>query len=446
MKYCFYLSLLTLLFGACEKKFDSPPYLVVNDGAQVSINNLKPRVGTTNTIYRFASGDTNLYCTVLADETSGNLYKQVFVRDEQGAALLLNLKESGGLYTGDNIRINLNGLYLVNANGMISLDTVDTEKSIVKLSSGNVVIAKAVSLSDILKFSAADDDGNLQAQLVEISGVEFDSASRAQPYGDVIGRNPVNRTLTNCSFQRLNVRTSGFSNFASKLTPTGNGKITGVLVQYQNTMQLIIRTDRDVRMNEPACTQSGTAPNTATYVLAAPLSSLFEQFDAASANENFSNANWINFNQVGSAFWKGDVAAPNYRCVKASSYNSGNLSNSIWLISQPIVFQSTMTFSFNSAFTYWDIGHAEALSAYVATNFNGKNFYDANWTKLSSLLYADGSGSQYTGPLGMKASGTLHLNTLDLLKGYTGTFCIAFRYYGTSYYNSSIYIDDVSVR
>ncbi len=441
---------LCILSGAllffCGKKFDKPPYKTLNERAKLEVSDLKKRVAQSNSLFRFGLGDTNLYCMVIADETSGSLYKQVFVRDEGGGAILLNLATSGGLYVGDKLRINLNNLCIVNANNMISIDSVSLEKNLIKLSSGNVVTPLLITLSDIYKNQSPSDPLSLQSQLVEINAVEFDTSSRGKPFGDFIGKTTVSRLLTNCSFQELTVRTSGFANFASKLTPTGNGKIIGVLSQYQNTIQLLLRQYSDVSMNAQACTSATQSANTTTFVLATPTASLFEQFNSVNSNLDFSGTNWINFNQTGSVKWKGDLVMPSYTCVKASAFNSGNNNNIVWLISQPIVYNSALTFSFNSAFTYWDNGHQDALNAFVSTNFNGKNFYTANWTKINSASYADGSGSQYTGPTGMKSSGNISLQSVGILNGYSGSFCIAFRYVGSPAYNSTIYLDDIRVQ
>ena len=157
MKKIVLYTLLTFAFTFCKKTFDNPPYKPANDGAKLSIRQLKQKVTTALSSYKFISGDTNLYCVVTADETSGNLYKQIYVKDDENNAIQLNLINSGGLYIGDKIRINLNTIYLISANNMIYLDSVDVEKSVVKLSSGNAVTPKVATISDILKFRRRSD-------------------------------------------------------------------------------------------------------------------------------------------------------------------------------------------------------------------------------------------------------------------------------------------------
>src|SRR5690606_5199133 len=118
----FYPLFLIVFFVACEKKYDSPPLKKINESARLKIADLKARCPMSNSVFKFGMGDTNLYCTVTMDEVSGNIYKQVFVNDDAGNALMIKLVNSGGLNMGDNIRINLNGALCVSANNMIYLD------------------------------------------------------------------------------------------------------------------------------------------------------------------------------------------------------------------------------------------------------------------------------------------------------------------------------------
>src|SRR5688572_9335457 len=126
-------SIVSILTG-CRKNFDNPPLKAVNDGARLTVQQIKNRTMGANNIFRFAEGDTNLYCTVTADEEDGNLYKQIYVRDEAGGSMQIRLTSSGGILAGDHIRINLNGAAVVSANNMIYLDSIDLNTSVVKLS------------------------------------------------------------------------------------------------------------------------------------------------------------------------------------------------------------------------------------------------------------------------------------------------------------------------
>src|SRR5688572_2970629 len=138
MKIFVKLFLLTALSAAlsCNKRFDEPPLKKLGEGQKITVATIRSRVPSQPSVYRF-SGDTSLYCTITADESSGSFYRKLFVVDDEGTAIAVNLLSSGGLYTGDRIRIALSGATAVYANGFYSLDSVSKEDHIVKISSGN---------------------------------------------------------------------------------------------------------------------------------------------------------------------------------------------------------------------------------------------------------------------------------------------------------------------
>src|SRR5688572_2971726 len=173
MKRTFCFLSLVFLFGFCKNEFDTPPVKQAQDGARITIAQIKSKY-FKNINYKFKA-DSNLYCVVTADEVSGNLYKDVYVRDASGA-IHVKLKFSGGLYIGDSIRINLKGALLNEYNSLIQLDSVNVEKSVVKLASGLNPQALTVSLEQVLVNTAATN--TLQSQLVRINSLEFIQSDR----------------------------------------------------------------------------------------------------------------------------------------------------------------------------------------------------------------------------------------------------------------------------
>jgi hypothetical protein len=428
-----------LTFNSCKKEYDNPPLKQVNDGAQLFVQQLKLRVPNSPSSYKMAGGDTNLYATVIADELSGNIYKQIFVKDATGAAIQINLVNSGGLYVGDKIRINLNNKYLVNANNMIYIDSVDVEKSVVKISTGNAVAPKVVTLSQVLLGTSPTSSNSLQSQLIQLNDVEFSSLYKGVPYADAIGKASLNRLITACGSgsSTLTVRTSGYANFASKLTPTGNGSMIAIVTQYNSTMQLTIRNYNEVQMNGSGCP-------TPTYQIGTPVSSINEDFNSiAVTNQVYANTGWLNIAQDGNAVWKTDINGAT-KTLKATAFGSGDASTSMWLITPPVIYTNTMTLSFTTAFGFWDSGHPNAIMAYVSTNYDGTNLNTANWTAVPAS-YANGTGNFY--PNGSTNSGTITLNSIGILSGYSGNFFVGFKYTGTAgSFDSNIYLDNVLVQ
>jgi hypothetical protein len=433
--------------AACKKEFDVPPLKTAAESGTITITQMKKRLLAPVDHYYFAGGDTNLYCLVTSDETSGNFYRQVHVRDEEGGAIQVRLISDGGLFTGDRIRINLNTVYLVIANNMIYLDSVDVEKAVVKLSSGNEVLPKVTTIGNILANSGFPlEESNFQSQLVELNGVEFDAIVRGKTFADAVSKTSSEYLLRDCAGKSISIRTSGRSNFASKIIPSANGKLIAIVSQYDSEMQLSIRNFADVKMVNAACTSvpSGTVANTATFVLAAAVNTLNESFNAAGQNITFEQAGWINYNETGNNKWKGNIKSGNYKSLKATSYGTSE-KNVMWLISPPVVYANTLKLSFKTAMEFYSNGHTEPLMAFISTDYNGSNFSTANWSKIESASYASASDVNYTGPLGLKSSGEILLKTISPLQSYQGTFVIGFRYSGDAAHTSNFYLDDVMV-
>lgn len=420
--------LLIWIVYSCKKEYDAPPLKETNDGAQITIRKLKERlVATAVSSYRFKGGDTNLYCTVLSDELSGNFYQQVFVKDDAGGAIQLNLKESGGVYAGDRIRINLNNTYLISANSMIYLDSIDVTKNVVKLSSGNSIVPKQVSFDDIALYAAnPTHSASLQSQLIQLNDVEFKKNTLVPTFADAIGKTSINQTITACEAGKaLTVRTSGRSNFAGRLLPDRNGSIIGILSQYNSTMQLTLRDYKDVNMNGPLC----SAP-TSTQ---SPGNFLYKDFN----DNNISSGGWISYTvSNNSVNWSiGSSTLTTSFFIKISGYVGGNTNSENWLISPPVTISNAKdpVLSFKSAAKY----SGTLLDVLVSINYSSGDPSLATWTSLSPNYALSPNASDYL----WTPSGYVSLSA------YKSTNTrIAFKYKSTTAGATSYQLDDIVIK
>jgi hypothetical protein len=409
----------------CKKKFDEPPYRPANDGARLLIGQLKSRVADSAMAYRFFEGDTNLYCTVTADELSGNIYKQVFVRDEAGGAIQLNLVNSGGLYAGDKIRINLNKLNIVASNQMIYLDSVDVEKNVVKLSSGNPVLPKVVTLNAVIAQLDPTQAGSLQSQLVEINGVEFIAAGRGKPFGDVTGKAANSYNIKNCSGSEAIVRTSGFANFAGKLTPEGNGKIIALVTQYKNDIQLVIRNYSEVQMNGTNCIPTPTITGKIYHLKDFNDNSLTSGGWSVSTVTN-SSVKWsvITYSGTPTPF------------AKISGFvGSANAEAECWLISPSLTIAGAANpvLIFQTAAKY----SGTPLEVMVSSSYTGGAVSAATWTSLAPGY----SLSPSTGNYNWTSSGNISLQAYKNMSPR-----IAFKYKSTALAATTYELDEIAVK
>jgi len=416
MKHILSLSLLAgvLFFTSCKKKYELPPrtdipvsgYITIDSIYKKYINYYQNSLPAPTRVFKFSS-DINLVCTVTADETSGNIYKTVYVEDGTGA-LTVKLIATGGLFVGDKIRINLNGVVLDDYGKTVQLDSIDIAKHVVKISSGNNVTPTKITINQLTSIGS----GGLlkyQSRLITLDSVEFDGTSKNVVYADAMGKYSLDRYITNASGTLVDVRTSGYSKFASYLTPCGKGLFTGILNQYGTTPQLTIRDIKEVQMSSGGC----------------PI--VVKTFN----DQNITSGGWSTYNVTGSINYTiGNYGGQLYANI--SNYVSG--SNQVcetWLISPSLNLTSATNphFSFSSAYKYT----GPALEVWVSTNYTSGAPSSATWTQLTGFALSPGNFA-WTGSGSISLSSYMSANTR-----------FAFKYTGTASTGSTWEIDNITV-
>jgi len=402
-----------LVFNSCKKKFDlpstqNPP---ANSGNITCDSIVKKYVSYYKSsplptkLFRFDT-DVNLTCTVTADEISGNIYKQVYVADASGC-MQIKLINGGGLFVGDQIRINLNNVVLNDYGDMVQLDSIDAEKKIVKINTGNIVTPTKMTMGQILTMSP----GSLykyQSKLVLLDSVEFVAGEKGLTFADPVNKFSFDRNIINATGQSVIVRTSGYANFAGNTIPCGKGSIVVIVGQYSSDLQLTIRDYSEVKLASGGC----------------PI--FVKTFDDGS----ISNGGWTNYNVTASVNWSpGSYGGRAYG--QCSNYVGGsNIACETWLISPPFDISGAPNpkFSFQNAYKYT----GPSLEVLVSTNYNTGNPNSATWTALSPVL----SPGSFT----WVNSGTLSLNSFK-----SSNTRIAFKYTGTGSDGSTWEVDDIAV-
>ncbi|MEI6410849.1 MAG: DUF5689 domain-containing protein [Bacteroidota bacterium] len=274
------LSALLLLsmvaFWSCVKtEFDEPPAggVPVDITANTTIKELK-KLHLTPAGYDKVKDDLIIGGEVIMDDASGNYYKTLVIQDASGG---IEVKFNDGYLSntmpiGRKIFIRCKDLILTDYNGLTQLTGSTVVENGVPSSVGLTaaqVLTKvvkgeyaAVKLAP-KKISVADKTNpDLLSTLVELDDVQFTQCDAGKPYADVATKNSLNRLLEDCSGNQLIVRTSGYANFASQSTPTGNGKIVGVMSVYGSDYQLYNRDLNDVNMTGGRCGTGGGTTST----------------------------------------------------------------------------------------------------------------------------------------------------------------------------------------
>jgi hypothetical protein len=348
--------------------------------------------------YKFNT-DSNLLCTVIADESSGNIYKSVYVNDGTGA-IKLNLITGGGFNAGDKIRVNLNGVLLNNYGGVIQLDSIDITKKVVKIESGNSVVPIKTTMSAII-----NNLPQFQSQLVTLDSVEFSDGSKGQFYADAVNKESIDRAIVNYTNTTMILRTSGYASFAAAIIPCGKGKITAIVGEYNGDIQLTVAKFSDIQVSQGVC----------------PF--LIKTFD----DNSLTSGGWSTVNVLGNINWTiGNFGGRQY--ANFTNFPS-NAACESWLISPQINVSSftnpVLTFETASNFS------GPNIIVSISNNYTG-NPSTATWTALSPAL--SGGGYLWT------ASGKLSLNA------FKGTpLTIGYKYAATGA-GKTWEIDNVTVK
>lgn len=89
-------------------------------------------------------------------------------------------------------------------------------------------------------------------KLVELSNVQFSNEAVGNTYYDASNDTGggTDYLITDEAGNTLIFRTSAFANFGADSIPPQSGSIRGILTKYQDTYQFMVRTEKDIRLNQ----------------------------------------------------------------------------------------------------------------------------------------------------------------------------------------------------
>lgn len=343
----------------------------------------------------------------------------IYVDYRFGNKVYLKLKDQ---YTDINYgSLRIGGIYVNSYNeGGVGRLSQNDYKNVLHSSCTTLTdeqLVRKTSISDLL------NDSNLNT-LVELSEVQFTEAAIGRHYFEETNNvgGATNWNLIDEKGNQVIFRTSSYADFASKLVPTGNGKVRGVLTKFGPDYQLVARSESDV-------TISGTR--------AVPF--FLEDFNRVVDKSNLSLPGWANIVQSGTLFWKGTVYSGN-GYAEFNISGTKVVSNIAWLIS-PKIDMDTHTnevLTFRSAQHHLDVDSPlNTIEVYVSTNFDGLNVTKATWILVPVVLPKQATPwYQFVGSGGVD------------LSSYKGKINIAFKYIGSGKnltLDGAFQVDDVQV-
>lgn len=387
---------LALGFASCEKKYDSPPIEEIPIGTIKTISDLRDMYNGVDSIF---VDDLTIRAVVVTDETTGNFYKETYIKDNTGG-IKLRFTSSSSLSIGDSIRVQLNGGTLTEYNGMLSVDNLDPDES-------NVILENNVTVTPIVT-SLDQITAAMQGQFVQFDNVEFEAVSIGNTWADPINQYSLNHNLTDCNQNIVLVRTSGYSNFAGDVIPSGNGSLIGVVGVFGSDVQIFIRDPNELTMTGTTCAGGGGAS-------CDPLAGLNANFSDHSEGSDLNENCWKSGTLQGSNNW---ICTDNGGDLNASATGSVSGSQEMWMATPVIQSGGNDMLSFSSA--QQNI-LTSSLTVMISTDYDGTNFGSATWTTVSATVASGSNANNVFVPSGSNALSAY------LGSGYTGEYAIAFK-------------------
>ena len=154
--------------------------------------------------------------------------KGMYVQDAT-AALQFYLAENHSFAMGDKVQINLAGVSVGEYNGAVQISGLALSK-IAKVSSGNTVTPKTVTMADFLA-------NKYEGQYIALEGVQVVAADMSKTF--VMDGAHTSINMEDASGNTFVVFSSKYSTYGSQAVPQGSGVIKGISSISNGAMQII---------------------------------------------------------------------------------------------------------------------------------------------------------------------------------------------------------------
>ncbi len=446
---------IVLLSGCVNDKFDTPTTECIDQNLtknkEVSdVYNFA--LTATSTALEYTNDDI-IEAIITSSDEGGNFFKSLSLIAIDGSRGFSISIDDSNLYTkklqpGKKVFIKMKGLYCANPSsgtkgliigakptGSQILDRIPTlEYSNFIIPSCTVVDEETIVKKLIL--TQLNNDAYLNS-LVEIDNVQFENE------GSTYGNKPSDdfdksENITD-GISSFVTRTSKFANFSGNLLPSGRGSIRGVLTKFGNTYQLIIREERDVKLNNPRVDYWPPIVGNSIQYLSA-FTENFENYTTGTAITGQNNfPKYINDPVIGTKTWRCRTATGTTKYIEMSSFGNPLQSNRALFI-VPINMTGTNKLSFKTRVSFFN---GNPLKVYYTSNYQiGTDINTATLVDITSKFFlSDGMNSNFNNSI---PSGGAAFTLPNVGNGF-----IIFEYIGsgvsTPVLTTNFGIDDITV-
>lgn len=271
MKAIKYLSILALsLFTmtSCMNDFDEPDFKEPPFGnneigeANMTIAELKAKYASTISAsgVKEVTEDIIIEGVVVADDATGNVYKQFIINDETGA-IIIGVNDVG-LYAmvpvGQRVRIDCKGLHvggygkMAQVGGLYEGKIGRMAKSVyrehVRLVGKPSMVQPELDPEVIDDTYFTNENKENLAKFVRLENVEITEANGTELWApEELAYNNVVERHIKMGKTNLVLRMSTYADFANEAIPDGKLNINGVLTRYNDYWQFVISSTGDIQ-------------------------------------------------------------------------------------------------------------------------------------------------------------------------------------------------------
>jgi hypothetical protein len=264
------VALATLMVQSCVKKdYDLPPSTAYYDPAlpvHTSISHLSEMAANMQYGKFRKMGDTIISGVIVANDKSGNFYKQIVIQDTSKTGIAIVMEQSF-LYSdypvGRKVYVKLRDMFVGNYKGLpeivFSADSLGNTTGIPSGLAQDIIIKANYPVSvaplEVTMFDLLSNPNRYVNTLIKLSDVQFNNASAGATYAQPPSiSSGTSRTVEDCAHSvSMVMYNSGYSNFQPFTTPMGNGTITAICSRHYSTLQLAIRDTTDVQLYNLRC-------------------------------------------------------------------------------------------------------------------------------------------------------------------------------------------------
>lgn len=328
--------------------------------------------------------------TVISDRNAGQVNDRNVILQNGEDGILIRFTGDHSFDLGTELKVTVSGQEVSEYQELLQLNNIPLFNAQVT-GSGELPAAKEITIDEILL-----DNNAYESTRVLIKGATLSGSNTFA--GNI---------FVNDGTEEIVIFTWNDASYANEPVPSGVVDVTGIVSQFNETVQLVINGASDI---EGGTVDPGGDDDVSTG---------FEDYND---DDPINKDGWTTIATKGTRTWFSSSFNDD-RFAECEAYQDTNPETEAWLITPSIDTDDKSMFSFQSAQAYW--AH-QGLSVWISPDFD--DFTDANWTALDQAKIADNSAEDFE---------LVDSGEIDLKDYFGGKVKVGFKYEGTAASNTT---------